>query len=356
MNKKLAGILFKYLLGVGLLVWVVAKYWHLPDPDHPEKDVGLSTLGERTFDWLNFGLASVLCCASVLITFYRWYLLVRAQDLPFTLPNAMRLGLVGFYFNSFLPGSVGGDLIKAYFISREQNRRTVAVATVILDRLLGLFALLALVAILGSFFWYNGLLQTWIKTEDGLKYCEWVIVLVTGITLGVSAGWLVLVLLPQAWFEWVKMLLGKIPKLGGIFVELCNAVWMYRNRSGIVFLALLTAFVSHFGFVLTYHYSALVLSSADDVPAVGVQFLIIPVGMTMQSLVPAPGGVGGGEAIFGKIYELVGNLAVAGVLMSLVYRCINWVLGIIGYIVYLRMEKRATPVAEATTIASGVPV
>ena len=57
--------------------------------------------------------AAALYLAATLLTFFRWYLLVRAVSLPFRLVDALRLGLVGLFFNTFLPGSVGGDIIKA---------------------------------------------------------------------------------------------------------------------------------------------------------------------------------------------------------------------------------------------------
>src|SRR5207302_6744765 len=104
-------------------------------------------------------LAATLGLAAVLLTILRWYFLVRAQGLPFTVTNALRLGLVGFYFSIFLPGSVGGDIIKAAFIARGQSRRTVAVATVILDRAIALWGLIWFVALLGAVFWLNGSLQ-----------------------------------------------------------------------------------------------------------------------------------------------------------------------------------------------------
>ena len=89
----------------------------------------------------------------------RWFLLVRAQNLPFTLTNAMRLGMVGNYFNTLLPGAVGGDVIKAVFLAREQSRRAVAIATIILDRIIGLCGLVWVVAVLGSLFWLTGTLD-----------------------------------------------------------------------------------------------------------------------------------------------------------------------------------------------------
>src|SRR5439155_19447856 len=104
---------------------------------------------------LQFLLVGVVVYAlSVLLTLLRWYLLVRAQDLPFRVSDAMRLGMVGIFYNTFLPGSVGGDVIRAAFRAREQkNRRTVAVATVLMDRAIALWGLIWFVALLGSAFW-----------------------------------------------------------------------------------------------------------------------------------------------------------------------------------------------------------
>src|SRR5262249_30701297 len=56
------------------------------------------------------GLA--LYVTAVGITLFRWYLLVRALDLPLTIRDALRYGFIGIFFNTFLPGAVGGDIIK----------------------------------------------------------------------------------------------------------------------------------------------------------------------------------------------------------------------------------------------------
>ena len=52
----------------------------------------------------------------MLLTFIRWYYLVRALDLPFTLREALRLGFLGYLFNLMPMGIVGGDLLKAVML------------------------------------------------------------------------------------------------------------------------------------------------------------------------------------------------------------------------------------------------
>ena len=56
--------------------------------------------------------------------------------------DAFRLGFLGYLFNFVSLGSVGGDLFKAVFIAREQHgKRAEAVATVVIDRVIGLYVL-----------------------------------------------------------------------------------------------------------------------------------------------------------------------------------------------------------------------
>src|SRR5439155_7274092 len=115
-----------------------------------------------------------------------------AQDLPFTVTDSIRLGLVGFFFNTFLPGSVGGDLIKAWYIAGEQSRRTVAVSTVLIDRVLGLWALAALVALLGSSFWIAG--NPALVDNPNLLF---IVAAADALVLVSLAMWLLLGVLPQ---------------------------------------------------------------------------------------------------------------------------------------------------------------
>jgi len=57
--------------------------------------------------------------------------------------RATEISLVAHFFNSFLLGSTGGDLMKAYFAAREtHHKKTEAVLTVFVDRLIGLWAML----------------------------------------------------------------------------------------------------------------------------------------------------------------------------------------------------------------------
>jgi uncharacterized protein (TIRG00374 family) len=341
-NKRTLWAILKYLLGLVLLTYVIWRNFK-PAGDSP----GIADALQRPVHWAPLTLACLICLGSVLLTFVRWYVLVRAQELPFTLPNAMRLGMIGYFLSNFLPaGSVGGDIIKAAFVAREQSRRTVAVATVLIDRAIGLWGLCWLVALLGLAFWSGGLV-----TGEAAGVLQTIIAASVGIVAVSLVVWLLLGFLPQYRADRFAGRLEKIPKLGHSAAEFWRAVWMYRCRSGSVALALALSLVGHVGFVSTFYFSALALQPADEIPSAEVHFLIVPIGMAIQAGFPAPGGVGGGEYAFGYLYSLVGYPMANGVLASLVQRMITWGLGLVGYLVYLRMRPalqnvRVEPVSE----------
>jgi uncharacterized protein (TIRG00374 family) len=73
----------------------------------------------------------------------RWRMVLAVQGLRLRLARASEISLVAHFFNSFLLGSTGGDLMKAYYAARETHHlKTEAVVTVFVDRLIGLLAML----------------------------------------------------------------------------------------------------------------------------------------------------------------------------------------------------------------------
>ncbi len=217
--------LVKYGFGFGLLAYVIYKYW---GPQNGAPGIGQLLRGPIAFEWL--AVAALLMVTAASLQIYRWYLLVRALDLPFTVRNAYRLSLVGIFYNTFIPGSVGGDLVKAYFIAHAHpERKTRAVASVIADRALGLFGLILFVAVLGSTAWALG--DARIAANPDL---QWIVKVMVGIASGSVVGFLVLGLLPASRVDRFAGRLKWVPKVGNSLAEMWYAVWEYRQRLKVV--------------------------------------------------------------------------------------------------------------------------
>lgn len=75
----------------------------------------------------------------------RWRIFLRQQGIELAYRHLLLLTWAGQFFNSILPGSTGGDVVKIYQICRAApDRKAKAASTVLVDRLSALFALLVL--------------------------------------------------------------------------------------------------------------------------------------------------------------------------------------------------------------------
>ena len=346
--------LAKYGIGIGLLAYVLHQNW---DPTFappaadgtpgPKLSPGIKGLLEQTPDAAAFATIVALAVGCTSIQFLRWYLLVRALDLPFTVGGAFRLGLVGAFYNSFLPGSVGGDLLKAYYIARSQpTRRAAAVATVLADRLVGLFGLVWFSAAFGGWFWLAG-----DPLVAGNDYLKGIIRVCAALVAATVVGWAVLGLLPQRRADWFAGRLGGIPKLGRTLAEVWYAVWTYRQRPRVIYAVVAMTAVVHVGFVFLYHLAVRVFAAVAPA-TIPEHFVVVPIGNIAQAFVPAPGGVGGGEAIFGYLYTLLDRPKETGVVGRLTMRVCEWGIGIVGLVVFLRMRNEL-PAVEEDAAAEG---
>jgi uncharacterized protein (TIRG00374 family) len=82
---------------------------------------------------------------TILITSVRWHELLKAVDIRLTVGRTFVLNMVGLFYNTIMPtGSTGGDVFKAYYVAKQTHHRTRAVMSVLVDRIIGLLALIIL--------------------------------------------------------------------------------------------------------------------------------------------------------------------------------------------------------------------
>ncbi len=87
---------------------------------------------------------------SQVISAFRWQLLARPLDFDGSVTQFTGLYFIGMFFNLVLPTSVGGDVIRAWYLDGRSGRRMAAFLSVAIDRVSGLMILLlvACVAVL----------------------------------------------------------------------------------------------------------------------------------------------------------------------------------------------------------------
>ncbi len=106
----------------------------------------------RGADWRFILLACALVALDRALMAYRWWALLAPlePDRRPPLGTVMRIFFVSTFVGTFLPASVGGDAVRAYGLSKEGVGGVDAVASVLMDRLLGVVSIL-MVAVAGAF-------------------------------------------------------------------------------------------------------------------------------------------------------------------------------------------------------------
>src|SRR5438552_1816032 len=139
--KKILITVLQIAVTVGMLIWV----FH--DPNQRAKMV--EALRTADYRWvgagiLSYGLVEVFAA-------FRWQILLRVQKIRLSFPRVAGLFLIGMFYNQFLPGGTGGDIIKSYLLLKEtSDKKAGALLAVVFDRLIGLVALVAITVILVS--------------------------------------------------------------------------------------------------------------------------------------------------------------------------------------------------------------
>ena len=141
-----------------VVVAVIAVWWLFRGEDLGEL-VGIF----KGLNILVFIGALVLYVIAQLIFVLRWWVMLRAQHIRIDYGAAVKLHFLGLFYNNCLPGSVGGDLLRAWYVTKHTEKKVEAVLSVFVDRAIGLSCT---VVIAGFCYW---LILRGGAVEEGLQ-------------------------------------------------------------------------------------------------------------------------------------------------------------------------------------------
>ena len=321
MKKKLV-LIVKLTLSLSILAYVVIRA--------EEEDPALfANFLQRPKDWPALVLAWALCMVAVLVTLVRWYYRVRAIGLPFRLSDALRLGFLGYMFNLVSLGSVGGDLFKAVFIAREHpQHKAAAISTLIVDRMVGLLALLIVGAIAVS--------VVDLPTDD-----PDILVLRNASLIGtvVCAAVMGIMLLPSFGSGPLAEFFSELPRVGPTFAQLFGAMRMYRRRLDVLIGTTVMSLGSHGLYIVGIYFLAIGLAHGQTA-SLAQHCVIVPLGWIAGALPLPLSSFGVFEGAIDYLYvHVAGVVRGEGLLVALGYRVITIVIASVGMVFYLRSRK-----------------
>jgi glycosyltransferase 2 family protein len=269
------------------------------------------------FKGLNLGIlaiALVLLIINQTIVASRWYLLLRLQSIDIGFSAAIKLTFVGFFYNNFLPGSVGGDVLRAWYVTKHTPKRLEAVLSVFVDRAIGLGGLLISVIVAFLLFPKTGEIEKSLAVPDLLTKYWWVALAVIAV---IAVALVIVYLLPKT-RPLLKLGYTYVVTTGRhIFVKASKAVFLYCCRP-----VWMLVFLGMTLFCQTLFIFGLWLVGRElGIEASFVYYLVfIPISWVVGMLPISIGGVGVMEGTLKFLFGLVGVEGNAAIAMALCQR------------------------------------
>ena len=284
------------------------------------RDTIREVLGQRLdLRWL--GLGFLTAQISLLITFFRWSILVQVIEPRITLRASVLLGFIGYVFNLVIPGAVGGDLVKAAYLARMHIKKAQAISSMVIDRILGLIGLFILAAIGGALSWGTGTPRV-----RGAIVVAWV---------GLGLGMLLLVAIFGQWHN-------RFPHEGSgsetrrlwtIMTELRTMSTAYRQRLDVVLVGLGLSVIIHGLNVLVFFTMSIMLFPKRMTATLAQHFLMVPLTLLTMAIPLPLGALGLTEGVGDELFKLVGHPS--GALAMIGLRALGFGCGLVGACVYL---------------------
>ncbi len=247
--KKILVTLFQLSVTIGVLYWV----YH--DPNRRAQMA--EAIRNAEYRWVGLG---ILAYAVVEIAAaFRWHVLLKVQKIHLTLPRLTGLFFIGMFYNQFLPGGTGGDIIKSYYLLKETpDKKAGALLAVVFDRFIGLVALVAITATL------IGLRYDFLSQKPETRNLLWLLLFL----LGTSVAFLI------ATFR---------------LIGISGAYHLYAHHWRATLVAFGASLVAHLATFATFLCAAYALGA--PVPLVNF-FAVMPVERTISALPISFAGIG----------------------------------------------------------------
>jgi uncharacterized protein (TIRG00374 family) len=274
---------------VQLLVTSALLYWVFHDP--AVRTAMALAIRDADYRWIGAAILAYLIVELAAVV--RWQILLKVQGINLSNARVTGLFIIGMFYNQFLPGGTGGDIVKTYLLWKETpDKKPGALLAVMFDRMIGLIALITITGIL-IFLRYGWLTR---ETDAQLdsnplhnpRFYVWVVLAVFGAsvlfvgTTFVVSGFSLLHKLPHRFPGREKL------------IEISAAYHLYARHWRATIAAFGASLVAHLGTFATF----LCVAYAFRANVAVVDFFaIMPVERTISSLPISFAGVGTREFI-----------------------------------------------------------
>lgn len=322
---KWGGWIARLTIGIGLGAWILHRLLVEPQ-DFDSRD------WTRSWPlWMAGG--HLLFFAAYLLGVVRWRLLMDSHSIHLTWKRAFSLFFIGHFFNAFMLGATGGDMVKAWYAAREtHHQKTEAATLVFLDRLIGLVGLVILVLGILAF------RHQFLLSQPSLSRAALFLFLLLAATVV-----LLIVLWKRNWLEsklWER-LSQRLPEGLAVHIgRIYGALYDFKSRP----VVLARAFFLSLGVHVFSLLACLFFSEAIGVHLSAFHaFTLFPLLGALGSIPITPGGFGFREGMSIVIFGTIGIAPLPAFLLSLLPHLSILLWSLFGGLLYLAEPLSARP-------------
>jgi uncharacterized protein (TIRG00374 family) len=269
-------------------------------------------------------IALLLMLVERVVAAFKWYVLLRAKRFDISFPRLFTIYIVGIFWGLVLPSSVGIDVVRGYYLYHSIKSGAHSVSSVVLDRILGLFALLAIGSV--ALFFYNTHLPDNTLAVTILTLS--VLTVVGSYALASDRLW--------------KKLIEQFPslsnsKVGQILISVHRSYLDYRHYRPALAACLTLSFLLQIVRVLSF--IAIAHAAAIDVP-IAFLFLFVPLLMIIIMLPTSIGGIGLREGSSVAIFAIVGLSGTDGFVLAFTSSVLATLISLFGGFGYLFLPQK----------------
>lgn len=333
--KKAALTTLQVVITVGIL-WLVLR-----DPN--KRAEMAAALRKADTCWLLAGLGAYGIVE--ILAGLRWQLLLRVQGVQLKWTRVFGLSMIGIFFNFFVPGGTGGDVVKIFYLLKETpGKGPQALLSVLVDRIIGLFSLIALSGVFIALRW------DWLMSSPETSKYVWTGLAILGASfLGIGSSFV------ATGLGLVHKLPAKMPGRDKL-AEMALAYNSYARAWRTSLAAFAIGIAAHLAYFLTFYCAAKSFETpATHVPTFYDLCSIMPVVNTITAMPISIGGIGVREGLF---QAFLGNLTGASQAVAVVISSTGYLLtliwGLVGGLLYIfyrpsehvKMSDMSAKVAE----------
>lgn len=248
----------------------------------------------------------------------KWNILIKVKKVYISFLNLFNINLIGAFVGMFLPSSLGTDIVRGYYLTKNNLDKSTSITTVFIDRVLGILSLI----LLGSISLF--LAKDLVNNINPYLFLFGIVILIFLIYFFQREKTLELIK------EYSKKI--KFKKLSNALVKLQESIFAYKNYPMALTKSFILSFAVQITRVLTYYIIALAFNI--DFPFVYFLFFI-PIIMLVIMLPISIGGLGLKEGTFIAFFSLVGMSVENATIISFTNTIVNTIITLFGGVIYL---------------------